>query len=334
MADGVRDFGNGCLTYLQDCNQGSGWGWSNSGLIYDSGEAVLIDTLRDEHLTQIMLSAYQDATGLAKRDIGTLVNTHADGDHTYGNRLMEHARILATPECKEKMLRRPPEVFQAILDNRPQGMVGDFIFELYGPPFDFVGLKPKLPTELVENSLSLTVGTKQVELLKLGPAHTEGDMIVVVPSERTVFTGDLIFYTNTPIIWSGPVSNWIAAIEYILTLDIETVVPGHGPVTDKSGIRKTREYLVYIEEQARKRYDAGMSVLDAVQDIALGEFEEWGSSERIVVNLNRLYAEFSGAAPITDFNVLMEMMAPYAERARKRRGASAQATSAGACCPH
>lgn len=333
MVYGVRDFGNGCLCYLQDCNQGSGWGWSNSGLIFDSGEAVLIDTLRDEHLTHGMLQQYQQATGLAKQEIGTLVNTHADGDHTYGNRLMEHARILATAECKEKMLRRPPEVFQSILDNRPEGMVGDFIFQLYGPPFDFVGLKPKLPTELVDSTMSLAVGTKQVDLVKLGPAHTEGDMIVVVPSERTVFTGDIIFYTNTPIIWSGPVSNWVRAIDYILALDIETVVPGHGPVTDKAGIRKTREYLVYIEAEARKRYDAGMSVLDAVQDIALGEFEEWGSSERIVVNLNRLYAEFSGAAPITDFNVLMEMMAPYAERARKRRGTTAPTHSA-TCCPH
>ena len=334
MADGIRDFGNGCLCYLQDCNQGSGWGWSNSGLIVDGDQALLVDTLRDEKLTRTMLDAYQGATGLAATEIGTLVNTHADGDHTFGNRLMEHARILATPECKQGIIDRPPSVFQNALENRPQGIVGDFVFDLYGPPFDFTNLHPKLPTELVEHSLSLTVGDKAVELLKLGPAHTAGDMIAVVPSERTVFTGDIVFYTNTPVLWSGPASNWIAALDHILSLDIETVVPGHGPVTDKSGVRKTREYLVHVETEARKRYDAGMSMEDAIQDIALGEFDDWGGSERIVINVNRLYAEFSGKAPVSDFVTMIAMMAPYAERARKRRGATAPAAPAASCCPH
>ncbi|GGD77146.1 MBL fold metallo-hydrolase [Croceicoccus mobilis] len=331
--DGVRDFGNGCLCYLQDCNQGSGWGWSNSGLIVDGDQAVLIDTLRDERLTHHMLEEYRAATGLAARDINTLVNTHADGDHTFGNRLMEHARIYATPECKDGILARPPSAFQGLLENRPEGIIGDFIFELYGPPFDFTGIDPKLPTDLVKEDMTLTVGDKKVELIKVGPAHTPGDMLAVVPSERTVFTGDVVFFTNTPVLWSGPCSNWIAALDHILSLDIETVVPGHGPVTDKNGVRKTKEYLVYIQAEARKRFDAGMPIEEAIQDIALGEFEDWGGSERIVVNLNRLYCEFGGKEPVTDFGSMIAMMAPYAERARKRRaGSSPEAPKS--CCPH
>ena len=105
-------------------------------------------------------------------------------------------------------------------------------------------------------------------------------------------------------------------------------------MTDKAGILKTREYLTYIQTEARKRYDAGMSMQEAVQDIALGEFEDWGGSERIVDNLNRLYAEFSGTAPIAEMSVLMSMMAPYAERARKRRGARAPDNAPRTCCPH
>jgi cyclase len=334
MADGVRDFGNGCLCYLQDCNQGSGWGWSNSGLIVDAGEALLVDTLRDERLTHTMLESYRKATGLAPRDIGTLVNTHSDGDHTFGNRLMEHARILATPECKTGIAERGPTMFQRLLDNRPQGIVGDFILKLYGPPFDFVGIEPKLPTELVEQSLTVTVGNKTVELLKVGPAHTDGDMIAVVPSERTVFTGDILFYTNTPVLWSGPASNWIGALDRILSMDIETVVPGHGPVTDKSGVRKMREYLVFIQAEARKRFDAGMPIEEAIQDVALDEFEDWGGSERIVVNLMHLYAEFQGEKPVFNFPALITKMAHYAERARRRRGAKAPRAPSTPCGPH
>jgi glyoxylase-like metal-dependent hydrolase (beta-lactamase superfamily II) len=173
-----------------------------------------------------------------------------------------------------------------------------------------------------------------VELLKLGPAHTDGDAIAVVPGDRTVFTGDLVFYTNTPVLWSGPVSNWLAALDHILSLDIDTVVPGHGPLTDKNGVRKTREYLIYIEAEARRRFDAGMPLEEAVQDIALGEFEDWGGSERIVINLNRLYADFSGKPATTDFQTMIAMMAPYAERARKRRTGSTPGAPPAACCPH
>jgi glyoxylase-like metal-dependent hydrolase (beta-lactamase superfamily II) len=247
---------------------------------------------------------------------------------------MAHARILATPECARGIAERPPSVFKALLDNRPQGIVGDFIFDLYGPPFDFEGIEPALPTEVFEQSLSLKVGDKQVELLKVGPAHTDGDAIAFVPQDRTVFTGDIVFYTNTPVLWSGPASNWIAALDRILSMDVETVVPGHGPLTDKRGVAKTREYLVYIQAEARKRFDAGMPMAEAVQDIALGEFEDWGGSERIVINLHRLYAEFSGEHPTNDFATLIAMMAPYAERARKRRGSAGPGGPHGACCPH
>jgi cyclase len=329
MKDGVHELGRGLFCYCQDCNQGSGWGWSNSGLIVDGDQALLVDTLRDEKLTGKMLAAYQDATGLAARDIGTLVNTHSDGDHTYGNRLMKHARMISSRETARDVAARPPSIFLGLLENRPKCVVGDFMFSLFGPPFDFVGVEPTLPSESVERTMSLKVGDKKVELIKVGPAHTAGDVLVHVPGDRIVYTGDIVFYTNTPILWAGPQANWIDALDRILAMDVDIVVPGHGPVTDKSGVRKIRQYLVYIEQESRKRYDAGMSLEDAIEDIELGEFEDWGSPERIVVNVNQHYCRFSGKASTLSFQTLMEMMAPYAARNNKRKRDAAAA----ACCP-
>lgn len=333
MEDGVRDLGRGCYCFCQDCNQGSGWGWSNSGLVVDGDQALLVDTLRDEKLTAKMLAGYQAATGLKARDIGTLVNTHRDGDHTYGNRLMSHARIIASPECARGIAERPPRIFAELLEKRPQGIIGDFIFDLYGPPFDFNGFEPALPNEYVDDSMSVKVGDKEVEIIKVGPAHTDGDVIVYVPSDRVVYTGDVVFFTNTPILWSGPSSNWIAALDRILAMDVETVVPGHGPVTDKSGVRKVKDYLVYVEQESRKRFDAGLSLQEAVEDIALGEFEDWGGSERIVVNVHHHYARFRGEQPTMNFRELISMMAPYAERVRKRRQASPPVAEPHSCVP-
>lgn len=99
---GVHDIGDGAYAYLQP-DEGSGWGWSNGGLVVDGSESLLVDTMRDEKLTKAMLDALQDASGLAPKDIRQLVNTHKDGDHWFGNRLMAHADIIAWQATAEAM---------------------------------------------------------------------------------------------------------------------------------------------------------------------------------------------------------------------------------------
>jgi cyclase len=318
-SEGVYNLGNGAFAYLQDCNKGAGWGWSNSGLITDHEESLLVDTLRDEKLTVAMLEAYRDATGLKPREIGTLVNTHRDADHTYGNRLMSHARIVASEACARQMHDRPPSAITALLRNRPAGVIGDYIFKLFGPPFEFEGLEPTLPNDTFTGRRDLKVGDKHVHLIEVGPAHTEGDVLVHVPANRTVYTGDIVFLTNTPVIWAGPHENWVAALDEVLAMDIDTVVPGHGPITDKKGVAKVKDYIQHVETQSRLRYEAGMKVEEAIQDIALGEFDDWGGAERIVPNVLYFYRRFHGDANRDDLREAMALMAPLAMRARRNQ---------------
>lgn len=333
--EGVQDLGNGLFAYMQDCNQGSGWGWSNSGLITDGDESLLIDTLRDEKLTVRMLDAYRDATGLGARDIGTLVNTHRDADHTFGNRLMSHARIVASEACRQGMSELTPALMRRLFETRPEGVVGDFLFSLLGPPFDFDDVVPTLPNDVFSGRRDLKVGDKDVHLIEVGPAHTGGDVLVHVPSERLCYTGDIVFLTNTPIIWSGPHENWLAALDHLLEMDVDVIVPGHGPVTDKAGVLKVKQYLQHVERQARARYDAGMPLEEAIQDIALGEFEDWGGAERIVANVLYFYRRFAGDPTPIKIPEAFAMMAPYAMRGRRGAGrASATAPAASTCCPH
>ena len=117
--------------------------------------------------------------------------------------------------------------------------------------------------------------------------------------------------------WAGPVGNWIAACDTILALDCETIVPGHGPVTDKRGVEAVRNYLTYIRDEARKRYDAGLTARDAAHDIALGDYDSWGDAERIAVNVATLYREFAGDT--TPPNPA-ELFALMGEIWKKRRG--------------
>src|SRR5687768_17970607 len=96
---GLHDIGNGHYAYLVP--DGS-WGWSNAGLVEGGGETLLVDTLFDLRLTREMLDAMRKAVPAAA-SIGALVNTHANGDHTFGNQLLEGHRIIASQACAEDM---------------------------------------------------------------------------------------------------------------------------------------------------------------------------------------------------------------------------------------
>jgi glyoxylase-like metal-dependent hydrolase (beta-lactamase superfamily II) len=261
----------------------------------------------------------RDAEPGATAGFDTLVNTHANGDHCYGNELVEGAEIIASQATAEEMAAEGPEVL-ASFKRAASGMgeVGEFFLDCFGP-FEFEGITRTLPTRTFEKQLDLRVGDRRVELLEVGPCHTRGDILLHLPDDGVVYTGDILFIDGTPIMWVGPVANWIAACDRILELGAETIVPGHGPITDARGVHAVRDYLEYVTAQARERFDAGMPALEAARDIALADFESWGDAERIVVNTVTLYREFSGEtgdAPDT-----ISLFATMAEIARDRRRA-------------
>ena len=103
-AKALHEIGNGIYAYTQ--LPGS-WGWSNAGLITDGHQSLLVDTLFDQKLTAEMLETMRRAIPAASR-IGTVVNTHGNGDHCYGNALVAGAEIIGTPGCVEDLLEGPP----------------------------------------------------------------------------------------------------------------------------------------------------------------------------------------------------------------------------------
>jgi glyoxylase-like metal-dependent hydrolase (beta-lactamase superfamily II) len=304
---GIEDLGGGLYAYLQP--DGS-WGYSNAGLVTDGDQSLLIDTLFDLVLTDEMLRAMSDACPAAQK-IDTLVNTHANGDHCYGNQLVGDAVIIASKRSAEEMNEVSPDSMAALLANADQlGAAGEFLARIFGP-FAFEGIEMKPPTETFEGERIEQVGDKEVRLIEVGPAHTGGDVLVHVPADGVVFTGDILFIDGTPIMWEGPVGNWLRACDLILEMEPRVIVPGHGPLTDAAGVKKMRGYLEYVRDEARQRFDAGLSAADAARDIALSDYESWIDSERIAVNVQTLYREFSGvderASIIEVFGLMAEL---------------------------
>ncbi len=288
---GLHDLGNSVYAYLQP--DGS-WGWSNAGIVTSGTASLLIDTLFDLKLTQEMLDTMRKSIPAAA-DIDMLVNTHANGDHCYGNQLVAGAQIIASARTAEEMVTGvSPGQMAALLKMAPaMGQLGEFMSRIFSP-FEFDNITLTLPDKTFEGKLTIQVGDRTVELLEVGPAHTLGDTLVHIPADRVIFTGDILFIGGHPIMWAGPTSNWIRACDLILSLDVETIVPGHGPITDKKGVVEVKGYLEYIYAEARKRYEAGMPASEAARDIPLDRYASWSEGERIAVNVISIYRELSG----------------------------------------
>ena len=285
---GLHEIGNDCYAYLQP---DGGWGYSNAGLVVGNGQSLLVDTLFDLKLTASMLESMKAVT--ASAPIGTVVNTHANGDHCYGNQLVKDANIVASAATAHEMTEVPPAMLAAL--NKAPGEVGDLFRSFFGD-FDFDGIDLALPTQTFTGQLTVKVGERDIELIEVGPAHTAGDTIAYVPSASTVYTGDILFIGGAPIVWAGPLENWIAACDLINSLDVDVVVPGHGPLTDKDGVSRVREYLSFVLTEASARQEQGMDAFDAAREICadiLGDpnksFATWKEFGRISVNVDTVY---------------------------------------------
>jgi glyoxylase-like metal-dependent hydrolase (beta-lactamase superfamily II) len=306
-AKGLQEVGDGLYAYLQP--DGS-WGWSNAGLVVDGERTLLVDTLYDLALTEQMLQAMRRAVPAAAR-IDTLVNTHANGDHCYGNQLVDGARILASERTAAEMGELPPAVMAALLEQAPaMGRLGAFFQQCFGA-FDFKGIELALPDETFAGELELNVGGRALTLMEVGPAHTRGDTLVHVVEDGVLFSGDILFSQAHPIAWAGPVSNWIAACDRILALDVDVIVPGHGPLADLGAVRELRAYFEYLYDEARACHAEGMTPLQAARSIALQRWADWGESERLVVNIANIYGELSPEEeplnPLAAFELMAEL---------------------------
>lgn len=307
---GLHELGDGLYVYLQP---DGGWGWSNAGLITADQTSLLVDTLFDLNLTRDMLGAMEPIT--ERHPIGQAFNTHGNGDHWYGNELLpENIPIVASAGALEVMKASPPNAVHMLFNEIDLGPEFEAFAEHNMRRFDFASVSARLPTTTFEQTKDLTVGDRRVNLIELGPAHTNGDAIAYVADADAVFTGDILFIEGTPLMWAGPISNWISACDKILELNPTTIVPGHGPVTDASGVKDVQRYLTYIKNEAKERFDAGMDEEAAADDIDLADFRDWGDAERIAANVANLYREFDPSLPKLSPPELFVKMAHWSAR--------------------
>ena len=273
---GLVEVADGVFAYLQE---GGGLCVANAGLIVGPESCIVIDALFAPSMTHAFRESIARVT---EKPVRMLINTHHHVDHTMGNALFPEAAILSHANARREQQRVGTGVLNVL---RP--LIPDLVAELDGVPLRLADLT-------FEGELTLRLGERALRLVHLGPAHTIGDALVLLPDERLAFAGDVVFDQVTPLGLEGHMGSWIGVCDQVDALDVDTLVPGHGPPGDKTGLRDMRGYLRSIHEQARSAFDAGRTAEEASRAIDLGEYASWAEPERIALNVARLYQEFRG----------------------------------------
>ena len=326
----LREVGPSIFAYFQP---DGAWGLSNAGLVVAATGTLLVDTLFDYAHTRRMLEMLAQATDRA-RHIDVVVNTHANGDHCYGNALLSGSRIIASAATRQEMLEMQPKQMARLMSlartitglgslRRPLGKLlramrlnkgADLVtaapyalraFER----FDFGGINLALPTETFNDQIQLEMGDRVVELIKLGPAHTQGDAVALIADARVLFVGDILFSGLHPLVWAGSISHNIAACERILSMGADTIVPGHGPLMSRHDVAEHVDYFTSLLNEVRQLVASGVSERQASVRLMRMGFGARALPERLAVNVNAAYREVQGRARPNDFITLFAEMA-------------------------
>jgi glyoxylase-like metal-dependent hydrolase (beta-lactamase superfamily II) len=191
---------------------------------------ILIDDKFDQDHDAIM-AAVKQAT---PQPVKYVISTHYHADHSGGNAKMYGAGvdIISTANSRKNIVEKKQS-------NAPPGV---------------------MPARIVfTDETSVFLGGKEVRAHFYGRGHTNGDAVIYFPALRTVHTGDLMAGT-TPLVdynGGGSVVEWTKTLDGALQLDFDTVIPGHGPVTNKAGLQAYRDNIAKMRDRVTKEIRSG-----------------------------------------------------------------------------
>ncbi|QUQ69611.1 MBL fold metallo-hydrolase [Kutzneria sp. CA-103260] len=285
----VHSLGSATRAYEQPTG---GWFLNNAGWVTGRERTLVVDTLATEARSARLLDAVRKDTGHDGDQLVAAI-THWHGDHAHGAIQIARAggRLLATGHSAA-MIGAGPHLFEMV-----------FAFDGWGD------VTPPKIDELVSEPTTVDLGGISADVLPVPwVAHTEGDLVVHVPSDGVLFTGDLVFVGVVPLVMAGTAEGWIKALDWLATLEHRHLVPGHGPMqgAGSTAVADLRAYLSWLLEVTA--VDA--PDFDALDAQARQRWASWSEGERHAVNLMKTHADQHGTT--ADVATLaMAMLKPF-----------------------
>jgi glyoxylase-like metal-dependent hydrolase (beta-lactamase superfamily II) len=209
---------------------------SNAGFVVTPAGVVVIDALGSPQLARELLDAIARIT---PQPVTHVVITHYHADHVYGLQEFRKrgARIVAHRGALEY-------IHSDTAASRLQASRAEL-----GPWID-AQTELVVPDQWLDGPGELLVGGTRLVLQPVGPAHTPEDLVVFLPSERVLFAGDLVFRGRVPFVGQADSRQWIVALDTLVKMDPQVVVPGHGAMSTSAlaDLELTRDYLSFLRQ--------------------------------------------------------------------------------------
>ena len=298
---------------------------ANSGLI-NLGGGVVVDTQSDLLHARRMMELFGSVWHGMPRYV---INTNEDGDHVRGNQLFDGAEIIAHRSVPGRMKHvADPKDPQRLLAGA-DGFLSRLMLRAVHPgalaiarqlrqDYDFRGIELAPPTTLFDERHVLDLEGTEVHAIYVGPCHRAGDTIVHVPKEGVLFAGDVIFRQCTPMGGTGAYRRSLEALDVVIWLDPDVIVPGHGPVCGIEGAMEMKAYLEFVYEESKRCFGQGLTAFEASKRIDLGPYAHWRGPARLYLNVERAYREFRNESAEAPWDSASAFDAVY--RVAKARG--------------
>ena len=256
---------------------------SNTAIIESDDGVMVVDTHSKPSAAHVVIEHLREMTS---KPVRYVVNTHFHWDHWHGNEAYPaaypNAEIVSNQITREAMVRKglkriqdhvrqaPGETAQLKTalaaartpDERAKLEADVRLSEAYRA--EITALKPTLPTIAFEQTMKLYRRDREIHLLYLGRAHTEGDVFVYLPKEKVVITGDAVIGW-TPYMGDGYPEDWVGTLDRLAQLDFTHIIMGHGAPAGRDWLRTFRGYVHDMVEAVREEAARG-ATLEQVQE--------------------------------------------------------------------
>ncbi|ETX08473.1 MBL fold metallo-hydrolase [Candidatus Entotheonella palauensis] len=224
----------------------------NVGVLRTNEGAVVVDTMTFRMQGQRLQSRAEMLSGGSVRAV---INTHYHADHAHGNPgFTPGTTIVATERTRHHLATKSPVYRKEAAQHF-------------------------LPNQTVEREHVMTIGGKTIKAFYLGRGHTDGDLVVLFVEDRVLHLGDLLFhgfYPNIDLEAGGSVKAWATTLDRVLELEFDHVIPGHGPVTDREGIRAFQRFIRELWHVGEAAAEAGQSLDETLATAALQHDSDFG----------------------------------------------------------
>jgi cyclase len=264
---------------------------SNAAIIETNDGLVIVDSHSKPSASQAL---YKEVQGATKKSVKKVINTHFHWDHWQGNQTYTQANpnceIIASDRCKARLT--DPNAMNggvAFIDKQIAAMPSDIekikadiqqapdaatkarlennLAQAEAYLAELKTLKPAVPTRTVGQTMTLQEGGREIRLMIVGRAHTDGDLFIYLPKEKVLATGDAVV-DWMPFLNDGYPEDWIQTVSELEKLDVNTVIVGHGDPTPKSHLTFFRGYMTDLVGAVKQAGAAGMPLDDMKKKIA------------------------------------------------------------------